>query len=163
MWAVERLGLEGPERVLEVGCGRGVAAALVADRLSSGHLVACDRSPTMIAAAVERNRAQVEAGRIRFLTCEAATLPDVGPFEVGFAVDVNIFGGRCEGELERLRELMATGGVFHFVHRPPIDAKIDVFASSLAERLPSWGFDVDDMTVVTLEGTRILGVPALAR
>jgi protein-L-isoaspartate O-methyltransferase len=45
-WAVEQLDLAPTHRVLEFGCGPGVAAALVAERVTEGSLLAIDRSAT---------------------------------------------------------------------------------------------------------------------
>ena len=64
---VEQLDLRPDDRVLEIGCGHGVAATLVCELLESGHLTAVDRSAKMIEAARRRNAAYVEAGRAEFL------------------------------------------------------------------------------------------------
>ena len=52
---VERLDIRPSDRVLEIGCGHGVAATFVCQRLENGHLTAIDRSAKMIAAAKRRN------------------------------------------------------------------------------------------------------------
>jgi ubiquinone/menaquinone biosynthesis C-methylase UbiE len=80
-------------RVLEVGCGHGVAATMVCERLGGdGRLTAIDRSPAMIAAATRRNAAHIAAGRAEFLV---ATLEDMDlgdrRFDLVFAVRVAVF------------------------------------------------------------------------
>ena len=78
--------------MLEIGCGHGVAATLVCDRLDGGQYTAVDRSPKMIAAARRRNAAHVEAGRAEFLVAHLEEL-DLGQrrFDKIFAARVGLF------------------------------------------------------------------------
>jgi ubiquinone/menaquinone biosynthesis C-methylase UbiE len=78
---VEQLDIRLDDRVLEIGCGHGVAATLVCQRLETGHLTAIDRSEKMIRAAARRNAPFVEAGRTEFLV---ADLEDFDPGERRF-------------------------------------------------------------------------------
>jgi trans-aconitate 2-methyltransferase len=51
---LDRLPLEGDERVLDAGCGSGRVTELLAARLPGGRVVALDSSPSMVEAAKER-------------------------------------------------------------------------------------------------------------
>jgi ubiquinone/menaquinone biosynthesis C-methylase UbiE len=117
---VEQLDIRLADRVLEIGCGHGVAATLVCERLESGHLSAVDRSPKMIEAATRRNAAYVEAGRAEFLvmTLESLELGD-RRFDKIFAVRVGLFHrdpDRARGLVERW--LAPGGAVFSFFDPP---------------------------------------------
>jgi ubiquinone/menaquinone biosynthesis C-methylase UbiE len=89
---VEQLGIRPDDRVLEIGCGHGVAATLVCERLEGGRLTAVDRSPKMIEAARRRNADYIEAGKAEFLVANLEDV-DLGDrrFDKIFAVRVGLF------------------------------------------------------------------------
>ena len=107
--------------MLEVGCGSGVAVALVADRLEGGRITALDRS----AVAIERTRARtaehVAAGRVLVRRCELVAF-DGGPASVdkAFAVNVNVFWtSGAEAECAVLGRVLRPGGVVRLVYEGP--------------------------------------------
>ncbi len=117
---VDGLGIGPGDRVLEIGCGHGVAATLVCERLDGGRLTAVDRSAKMIAAAAERNAAHVAAGKAEFLLATLEEL-DLGArrFDVIFAVRVGLFHrdpARAHALAERW---LAPGGAVTAVFDPP--------------------------------------------
>jgi len=117
---VDRLELGPDDRVLEIGCGHGVAATLVCERLGRGRLTAVDRSAKMVAAAARRNARFVDAGRAEFLlaTLEELELGD-RRFDTIFAVRVGLFHRepvRAHGLVERW---LAPGGTLHAVFDSP--------------------------------------------
>ena len=87
---VRDLGLEPGQRVLEIGCGHGVAATHLCE--AGARLVAVDRSPKMVAAAARRNAAFVRSGQAEFLVMELEAL-DLGErrFDLVLAVRVGLF------------------------------------------------------------------------
>lgn len=90
---VDRLDVQPGDRVLEIGCGHGVAATLVCERLGrGGRLTAIDRSPKMIDAAARRNADYVKAGIAEFLVMDLEEL-DLGVrrFDKAFAARVGLF------------------------------------------------------------------------
>ena len=111
---VDQLGLRPHDRVLEIGCGHGVAATLVCERLDGGRLTAIDRSPKMIAAAARRNAAYVAAGVAEFLVARLEDL-DLGDrrFDVVFAVRVGLFHREPERARGLVEPWLAPGGVVH--------------------------------------------------
>ena len=108
---VEELGIRPHDRVLEIGCGHGIAATIVYERLQGGRLTAIDRSPKMIAAALRRNAHHAEAGRAEFLVARLEEL-DLGDrrFDVIFAVRVGLFHREPERGRALVEPWLAPGG-----------------------------------------------------
>jgi ubiquinone/menaquinone biosynthesis C-methylase UbiE len=92
VWAVDTLEVHPADRLLEVGCGHGVAVSLVCERLTTGTIAAIDRSPKMIEMATRRNREHVDAGRaaLEAIALEDADLGD-RRFDKIFAFNVAPF------------------------------------------------------------------------
>ena len=93
---VDALPLRPGSRVLEVGCGPGAAARAVAARLSTGHVLAVDRSATAVDQAVRAAAGQHD-GRLRFRHAAAEDLvlePGEQPYDLVFAFRVGALDGR---------------------------------------------------------------------
>ncbi len=109
---VDELDLQPGHRVLEIGCGHGVAATLVLERIGAGgRLTAVDRSPKMIEAAATRNAAYVEDGRAEFLVRHLEDL-DLGDrrFDKVFAVRVRLFHTEPDRARAHVAPWLAPGG-----------------------------------------------------
>ncbi|WP_244273980.1 class I SAM-dependent methyltransferase [Paracoccus versutus] len=117
---VDALPLAPGQRVLEIGCGPGVAAREVSRRIGSGFVLAIDRSAKAIESAVAGSRAEIATGRLRFLRVaieDFALPPGEEPFDIAFAMRVGALDGRHpdieQRALERLRAaLKPTGRLF---------------------------------------------------
>jgi SAM-dependent methyltransferase len=148
-WAVETLDPGPTDRLLEIGCGPGVAVAAVCERLAGGQLVAIDRSATAIARATRRNQAQVDAGRAVLLT---AALEDLRPvdvlgggrrFDKAFAMNVNLFWVRSPTrELALVRELLDPAGALYLFYGYGGDGPAPRVPGALGGHLADAGFGV---------------------
>jgi trans-aconitate methyltransferase len=99
--------------VLEIGCGPGAAARAVASRLTSGHILAIDRSASAVVAARAAAADLISSGRmsVRQAAVEDFTL-EAGerPYDLVFAVRVGALDGRhpAAGERALRRIALAT-------------------------------------------------------
>jgi SAM-dependent methyltransferase len=120
-------------RVLEVGCGRGVALPVLAERLTPFALLGVDVDSTALEAAAWRLRATrvvatlVEAD-IRDLPLESASVDVVVDFGTCYHVSGGLDGARAA--LREVARVLRPGGLF--VHETPV-------AQHLAHPLRSFG------------------------
>ncbi|MEV2270106.1 class I SAM-dependent methyltransferase [Nonomuraea africana] len=164
-WAVETLELAPSDRVLEIGCGRGVAAALVLDRLKEGTFAAIDRSHVAIEAARQRNGESVAAGRASFevVGLEDADFAD-GSFDKIFSVNVNLFWTRSPArELAALRRWLAPGGSLHLCWEPPGAGRAREIVDKVVPVVEAHGFAASPVTGVTSASASLVCVVALPR
>lgn len=116
---VEALPLRDGLRVLEIGCGPGVAAREVAHRVGHGFVLAIDRSERMIEIAKRGSAEELAAGSLGF-RCVAAEdfklSEGEAPFDLAFAMRVGAFDGRHpnagEKSMQRLRSVLALDARF---------------------------------------------------
>jgi cyclopropane fatty-acyl-phospholipid synthase-like methyltransferase len=158
---VETLEVEPGDRLLEVGCGHGVAVSLVCERLEGGRITAVDRSPKMIAVAEERNRGN--AGKARFVNApiEAADL-DGEAYDKAFAMHVAALHtpGR---PLDTVREHLVPGGRLYLFSQAPGWRSAEparAFTAGLAATLDAAGFTTERTLMKDLRGAFAAGVIA---
>jgi cyclopropane fatty-acyl-phospholipid synthase-like methyltransferase len=165
VWAVEMLDVRPEHRVLEIGCGHGVAVSLVCEKLSGGHVVAVDRSAKMIEMAAKRNAAYVEAGRASF---QAAPLHEADfrdeRFDRVLAIHVPVFlRGDPARELAIVREHLAPDGRLALVYQPLPFQNARGIALILAEVLEEHEFVVEEARIESLAtGTTVCVVARAA-
>lgn len=140
--AVDALEVAPDARVLEVGCGTGVAAQLLCSLVPDGHVTAVDRSARAVAHAERRLARWVEAGVADVVERDLLRFHGDGrPYDVVLAVDVNVFWtGPAHEECARLRDLVADDGVVHLWFDPPGPTDGAVVVARAAEALRGAGF-----------------------
>ncbi|MFE3451046.1 class I SAM-dependent methyltransferase [Nonomuraea sp. NPDC059194] len=141
-WAVDTLGVAGDDRLLEIGCGPGVAISMVCDRLTTGRITAIDRSAVAVERARARNTAHVASGRAAVLqtSLEAARF-DGERFDKVFAVNVNLFWTRDPAaELALIARLLDRDGELLLFYEPPSADRAAALTGDLTRYLSANGF-----------------------
>jgi ubiquinone/menaquinone biosynthesis C-methylase UbiE len=89
---IPRLAIRPHHHLLEIGCGGGTAVAAVADHLTTGSILAIDRSGSPVTRARQRNAEHIARGVVHILQADLSEL-DVPErsFHTVFALNVNLF------------------------------------------------------------------------
>lgn len=160
-WAVEQLKIDGNEQLLEIGCGRGVAVSLICPLLTSGTVLAIDRSETAIKAARQRNEEHIAAGKVSFRHAALENLAEpTQPFDKIFAVNVNLFWLDAARGLDVVRKLLAADGALFLFYEPPSREGREKTETKLLATLAANHFEV--LEVIEPDATRscLFGVVA---
>ncbi len=136
-WALELLAPARGERLLEIGCGPGVAAAELA--AAGCEVTALDHSAKAIAAAAARlgGRAQLICGAL-----ETTDLP-AAAFDAVLAINVNLFWTTDGRGLAALRRTLAPGGRLALVFDAPAEAQAQRIGEALSANLAAAGLAYD--------------------
>jgi SAM-dependent methyltransferase len=108
---LERLSIEPESRVLELGCGPGIALHEAARRASRGHIVGLDVSELMIGTARRRNRSAIREGRVEVRRADADDLVlEANAFDRIYSVHCIYFWKDPDCVLGRLAAALRRGG-----------------------------------------------------
>lgn len=155
-WAVEAVDPQPGERILEIGCGPGAAAQLVCERLTTGHLLATDRSAVAVNRTAGRNPQYVKAGRltVQRTALDELSLPE-DSIDKAFGINVNLFWvSHAEAELAVLRQGLRSGAPLFILYGADGPTGGDRVTTLVAEAVKAAGFH----TVRVVTADRGLGV-----
>ena len=159
-WAVQRLDLSPTDRVLEVGCGHGVAASAALDHLVADRYVGVDRSPAMVAAAHRRNAAAVDDGRATFLVGEVPGV-DLGSTRYDRIVAARVVAMGRPAALRFAVAHLRAGGRLALVVDSPDERRTRAQVAGLADALPAAGFAPPRVDETVVDGAVVACVSAL--
>lgn len=131
---VEHLGLRSSDRVVEVGCGHGLAAALVIDALAApGTYLGIDRSPKMVAAAAARSRGAIDQGTASFVASDAVAAP-VAPGSVDHVFAIRVADLSTASTMANVLRWLAPAGqlTVAFDHPDPTRTATAIAAATTA-------------------------------
>ena len=75
VWTIGLMGVQPDDRILDIGCGGGMAVSLLSQVAREGFVTGLDYSPEMVRQATRRNRGAVERGRVELRQGDAMALP----------------------------------------------------------------------------------------
>jgi ubiquinone/menaquinone biosynthesis C-methylase UbiE len=134
-WAVQLLDIQPTDRVIELGCGPGVAIAALAARAVRGLVVGVDHSQVMIGQARRRNGSAVRAGRVRLVHAPVENLAIEGPFNAALAVNTVGMWPDPVARLRELARLLRPGGRIALVSQPRCPGATSATSVAAAEEL----------------------------
>lgn len=162
-WAVQLLDIQPTDRVIELGCGPGVALAALATRAIRGLVVGVDHSQVMIRQARRRNRAAIRAGRVRLVHApvESLSIGD-GPFDAALAVNTVGMWPDPTARLREIGRLLRPGGRIALVSQPRCTgataATSAAAAHELAALLTEAGFEHLRTDMLSLDPPAVCGL-----
>jgi ubiquinone/menaquinone biosynthesis C-methylase UbiE len=155
-WAVELLEVKPGDRVIEVGCGPGVAVAALASRATQGLVVGVDHSAVVIRQARRRNARAIKEGRVRLIHApvEHLQLAD-GPFDAALAVNTVGMWPEPTARLREIGRALRPGGRIALVSQPRCPGATAATSAAATDRLAAQlsdaGFILDRVETVRLD------------
>lgn len=164
VWALDLLDVQPGARVLEIGCGHGVAVSMVGDKLVDGRIVAIDRSYDMVELARQRNQGLLKSGHaeLRAVSLDRADFGDER-FDLVFAINVGLFEQRADRDLEVIRAVLVPGGRLVVIYQPPNSSKTRELADRTIRNLEANGYIVVRVAFKDLDPTTATCIEASVR
>jgi SAM-dependent methyltransferase len=118
-WTVDLIAPQANARVLEIGCGPGLALAAMCDRVTVGRIVGLDHSPLMLAQAAKRNARAIEDGRLQLHLGGLDALAELsGNFDVVYSINVALFWRDRSAALRSISAAIRPGGLLATTYQP---------------------------------------------
>jgi SAM-dependent methyltransferase len=135
-WAVELLEVQPSDRVIELGCGPGVAIAALANCATRGLVVGVDHSEVMIRQARRRNADAIRQRRVRLIHAPVERLQMIeGPFDAALAVNTVGMWPEPVTRLREIGQLLRPGGRIAVVSQPRCPGATAATSAAAGDRL----------------------------
>jgi ubiquinone/menaquinone biosynthesis C-methylase UbiE len=122
--AMNALGIEQGDHILDVGCGHGRSLTELAARAPRGRIFGVDPSKLMVQIAAQRNRPLVEASRVNVVLSSVESLPfPDNVFDKAQCVHVLYFWKDIDMSLREIARVLKPGGRLGLLFRTNADLK----------------------------------------
>jgi ubiquinone/menaquinone biosynthesis C-methylase UbiE len=119
LWTVDLLSIQPGDRIVEIGCGPGVALEACLAKVREGKVIGLDHSQTMLDQAQSRNAKAIREGR---LGLRLGTLADlaatIGSFDKAYSVNVVQFFPDRTAVFHQIYSLLKPKGVSATTYMP---------------------------------------------
>jgi ubiquinone/menaquinone biosynthesis C-methylase UbiE len=123
--AMDALGIGDRDSILDIGCGHGRSLTELAKRAPTGRVIGLDPSELMVAIAVRRNRALIDAGRVDVVLAAVETIPFAdGSFDKVLCIHVLYFWKDLETSLREIARVLKAGGRLGLLFRTRADLAV---------------------------------------
>lgn len=161
LWTVGLLGIRPGDRILEIGCGPGVALKACAEQARMGLVVGLDHSEAMLAQAERRNRQAIERGQVQLQLGGLNAIPTLaGLFDKVFLVNVVQFLPDKAAAFRTFYEVMAPGGTIATTYQPRHRNPTRADAIRVADEIKGY-MAAGDFEAVSSEELQLWPVPAV--
>ncbi len=152
-WAIQLLKIKPTQNILEVGCGAGLLAEQIARRLTTGKLIAVDKSPPMLEKAKKRNNEFKDKGISEFLAADfAKSQLQQNFFDSIVAFNVPVFWKNPVRELYLIRHAIKPKGKLYVFYQAPYEIDISN-AEPIQQKLVDNSFEIADVQLKKLTPT----------
>lgn len=142
IWAVSVLDIKPTDNVLEIGCGAGILAEQIANKLTTGKITAIDKSIPMIKMASGRNKIFIETGKATFIVTDFVKS---GLYNAAFdkilGFNINLFWKNSTREFELIKTYLEPKGHLYIFYQAPYEIDIRA-AQPVIEKLQDNSFKV---------------------
>ncbi|MEM9954644.1 MAG: class I SAM-dependent methyltransferase [Chloroflexota bacterium] len=145
-WSINQMNIQPTDRILEIGCGHGIAVDLICQTLSTGQITAIDRSAKMVDIAKRRNQVHIDAGHVQFHTIALEAMDfGEGHFDKIFAINVNLFWQKPIVEIPIIHRALRDDGELYLFYQPPHADKATPILTKVQEHLVANKFAIREV------------------
>lgn len=110
-YILNKLGIQEGQRILDIGCGGGETIRALATMQSNTYIYGIDYSETSVKMTKEKNRKDVQAGRVHVLAGEVSRLPfEDNDFNVITAIQTHYYWPDLKNDVKEIFRVLNTQG-----------------------------------------------------